>query len=81
MFYNGATIDARWRIGWIAFNRDCTEVVARCIEPLIVPPPPKLRTDTDIAFAASVVAGGKGCAHLYFSRADQLLFRAIVRRS
>lgn len=81
MFYNGATRDARWRIGWIAFNRDCTEIVDRCIEPLIVPPPPKLRSDTDIAFAASVIARENGCAHLYFSRADQLLFRAIVRRS
>lgn len=81
MFYNGATRDARWRIGWIAFNRDCTEVVDRCIEPLIVPPPPKQRSDTDIAFAASAIARGSDCAHLYFSRADQLMFRAIVRRS
>ena len=40
MFYNGATQDARWRIGWIAFDRDCTTVIDRCIEPLIVPPPP-----------------------------------------
>jgi beta-1,2-mannobiose phosphorylase / 1,2-beta-oligomannan phosphorylase len=80
MFYNGATIDARWRIGWIAFNRDYTEIVDRCLEPLITPPPPKLRTDTDIAFASSVLARDD-CAHLYFSRADQLMFRAIVRRS
>src|SRR5262249_21654389 len=41
MFYNGATADARWRIGWIAFDRDCTRIIDRCIEPLIVPPPPR----------------------------------------
>ncbi len=81
MFYNGATRDARWRIGWIAFNRDCTKVVDRCIEPLIVPPPPEHRDDTDIAFAASVIASGLDEADLYFSRADKMLFRAIIRRS
>ena len=26
MFYNGATHDARWRIGWIAFDRDYERV-------------------------------------------------------
>ncbi|MEP7210696.1 MAG: glycosidase [Alphaproteobacteria bacterium] len=80
MFYNGATQDARWRIGWVAFNRDCTSVVDRCIEPLIVPPPPLERTATDIAFAASVVVSGKHC-HLYYSLADKMLFRATLRRS
>ena len=29
MFYNGATRDARWRIGWVAFDRDCLKVVDR----------------------------------------------------
>jgi predicted GH43/DUF377 family glycosyl hydrolase len=81
MFYNGATADARWRIGWIAFNRDYTEVVGRCIEPLIVPPPPKDRGDTDIAFAASCIAIDDATSHLYFSRADKILFRAVIRRS
>lgn len=81
MFYNGATIDARWRIGWIAFNRDCTKVLDRCIEPLIVPPPPEKRDDTDIAFAASVITNDDTTSLLYFSRADKALFRAVVRRS
>jgi predicted GH43/DUF377 family glycosyl hydrolase len=81
MFYNGATRDARWRIGWIAFNRDCTEIVDRCVEPLIVPPPPKERGDTDIAFASSVIVRDEEISHLYFSRADQLMFRAVIRRS
>lgn len=80
MFYNGATRDARWRIGWIAFNRDCTKVVERCIEPLIVPPPPSERMDVDIAFAASVVER-RGRIHLYYSLADKRLFRAEIRRS
>ena len=81
MFYNGATHDARWRIGWIAFNRDYSQVVDRCIEPLIVPPPPKNRDDTDIAFAASCIAVDDVTSYLYFSRADKMLFRAEIRRS
>jgi len=81
MFYNGATRDARWRIGWIAFDRDYTEIVDRCIEPLIVPPPPKDRGDTDIAFAASCIVIDDATSHLYFSRADKILFRAVIKRS
>lgn len=80
MFYNGATRDARWRIGWVAFNRGCTEVVDRCIEPLIQPPPPLERTATDIAFAASVIVRS-GRTWLYYSLADKALFRAQIRRS
>jgi len=80
MFYNGATHDARWRIGWIAFDRDCTKVVDRCIEPLIVPPPNENRTDTDIAFAASVVVEDGGGIWLYYSLEDRRLARACIRR-
>ncbi|HWK36090.1 glycosidase [Sphingomonas sp.] len=80
MFYNGATLDARWRIGWVAFDRDCTRAVARGIEPLIVPPPPEDRAATDIAFAASVVTVG-GETWLYYSLEDQRLARARLRRS
>jgi predicted GH43/DUF377 family glycosyl hydrolase len=79
MFYNGATHDARWRIGWIAFDADYTRVVERCLEPLIVPPPQGLRTDPDIAFAASVVVVD-GEFWLYYSVADTRLFRALIRR-
>lgn len=81
MFYNGATRDARWRIGWVAFDCDYTKVVDRCIEPLITPPPPKDRGDTDIAFASSCVVVNDEISHLYFSRADKALFRAIIRRT
>ena len=80
MFYNGATRDARWRIGWIAFSRDCLKVVDRCIQPLLIPPPVADRTDTDIAFAASVIVE-KGVIWLYYSLEDRRLARARIRRS
>lgn len=80
MFYNGATHDARWRIGWIAFDAEYTKVVARCIEPLITPAPSLERTATDIAFAASVVIVGDQI-WLYYSLADTHLYRAIIRQS
>jgi predicted GH43/DUF377 family glycosyl hydrolase len=79
MFYNGATADARWRIGWIAFDENYTRVVDRCIEPLLVPPPPKERAGTDIAFAASCL-DAEGEIHLYYSLEDRILRRAVVRR-
>jgi len=79
MFYNGATRDARWRIGWIAFDAEYTTVVDRCIEPLITPPPAPDRAAADIAFAASVVVVDRSI-WLYYSLADAKLFRALVRR-
>lgn len=78
MFYNGATDDARWRIGWIAFDENYTRVIDRCIEPMIVPPPPKLRAGVDIAFAASCLDIG-GVTYLYFSLEDRVLRRAQIR--
>jgi predicted GH43/DUF377 family glycosyl hydrolase len=80
MFYNGATRDARWRIGWIAFDAGYTRVVARGIEPLITPPPVDDRSATDIAFAASVVVDGDAI-WLYYSLEDRRLSRALIRRS
>lgn len=79
MFYNGATADARWRIGWIAFDENYSHVVDRCIEPMLVPPPPEQRAGTDIAFAASCLDDGKTIL-LYFSLEDRVLRRAHVRR-
>lgn len=78
MFYNGATADARWRIGWVAFNENYTRVVDRGIEPLLVPPPPKERAGTDIAFSASCLDDGTDIM-LYYSLEDRLLRRARVR--
>lgn len=79
MFYNGATADARWRIGWIAFDANYTRVVDRCIEPLLVPPPPKERAGTDIAFAASCLDRSPDIL-LYYSLEDRLLRRAVIRQ-
>jgi predicted GH43/DUF377 family glycosyl hydrolase len=76
MFYNGATRDAHWRIGWAAFDAGYTRIVARSADPLIVPPPGETG-DTDIAFAASCVKQGSG-VHLYYSVADKSLFRAAL---
>ena len=81
MFYNGATRDARWRIGWVAFDRDCLHVVDRGIEPLITPPPVEDRTATDIAFAASVITEEDGTIWLYYSLEDRMLARARIMRS
>ena len=79
MFYNGATHDARWRIGWISFDADFKTVTGRGIEPLLVPPPATDREATDIAFAASTVIEGDHIA-LYYSLEDRILRRAFVRR-
>ena len=79
MFYNGATVDARWRIGWISFSADFTEGTGRGIEPLLMPPPAKDRTATDIAFAASCLVQGEDI-YLYYSLEDRILRRALIRR-
>ncbi len=79
MFYNGASQDAHWRIGWVAFDAEYTEVVARGDDPLIVPPRPE-GDRTDIAFAASAVETG-GQIYLYYSIADQDMIRATLRRA
>ncbi|HEY1560058.1 MAG TPA: hypothetical protein VGF71_04125 [Caulobacteraceae bacterium] len=84
MFYNGATGDARWRIGWISFDPDFQRMTGRGLEPVILPPPAKSRTATDIAFAASTVSEGAASEGaqiaLYYSLEDRVLRRALVRR-
>lgn len=79
MFYNGATADARWRIGWISFAPDFSRVTGRGIEPLLMPPPAKDRGATDIAFAASCLEEGD-VIQLYYSLEDSILRRASIRR-
>jgi len=79
MFYNGATHDARWRIGWISFSPDFARVTGRGLEPLLVPPPVLSREATDIAFAAATVAEGDRIA-LYYSLEDRMLRRALIAR-
>ena len=79
MFYNGATNDADWRIGWIAFDAAFDRVVARSDAPLIAPDAPH-EGASDIAFAASAVETPDGI-QLYYSQSDQQLCRATIQRS
>jgi len=79
MFYNGATADARWRIGWASFDANFTRVTGRGIEPILMPPPAKDRSATDIAFAASCLVEGEDIL-LYYSLEDRILRRATVKR-
>ena len=79
MFYNGATSDARWRIGWVTFDQGCNCITGRGVEPLLMPPPATDRDATDIAFAASAILQQDGTIHLYYSLEDRLISRAIVR--
>lgn len=78
MFYNGATRDARWRIGWVSFDPGFSRVTGRGVEPMLAPPPARDRAATDIAFAASAVMEGDLIA-LYLSLEDRILSRAMVR--
>ena len=80
MFYNGATRDAEWRIGWALFDRDVSRVVARGEEPLISPDDTRDDGATDIAFAASAVEHD-GEIRIYFSQSDRDIRCAIVRRA
>jgi hypothetical protein len=68
MFYNGATHDARWWIGWITLDADFTRVTARGLEPLLA----TNRACADITFAASTVMED-GVFALYFSIEDRIL--------
>ena len=80
MFYNGATQDATWRIGWATFDQRFTRIVDRCEKPLIVPDLIADEGASDIAFAASAVEKDDHVL-LYFSRSDQDLRVAVIRRT
>lgn len=79
MFYNGATANAQWRIGWVVFDAAYTRVVARSALPIVLPHPKRNVDDSDIAFAASAIEID-GTVHVYYSVADQYVTRAIIRR-
>lgn len=73
MFYNGATRDANWRIGWAELDANLSCIVGRGEDPLVMPP--ELDEDwTDIAFAASAM-WDEGELWLYYSIADRQLKR------
>ncbi len=76
MFYNGGTRAPNWRIGWVAFDARFESIVDRCADPIITPASPK-DYETDIAFSASLVRSDDGL-WLYFSVADQYMYRATV---
>lgn len=78
MFYNGASRDAGWRIGWATFDRGFDQVIARGQAPLISPEKSDTGPATDIAFAASAVEQD-GTVLLYYSESDQHLRRAVVK--
>ena len=76
IFYNGATRDAKWRIGWATLDPDLDRIISRCDKPLIVPD--MVEGDaTDIAFAASAIEED-GRIALYYSLSDKALHRAII---
>jgi predicted GH43/DUF377 family glycosyl hydrolase len=79
MFYNGATEDGRWRIGWALLDSHGDRVIDRCVEPLLTPPPVKDRSATDIAFAASAFTQGD-LIWLYYALEDRRPMRALIRR-
>ena len=79
MFYNGATRDAHWRIGWIVFDAAFTRVLARSEAPIVLPHIKHNKDDTDIAFASSAL-NDDGVIHLYYSVADQYCCRAVIQR-
>ena len=79
MFYNGATENAQWRIGWATFDRRLDKLTDRCAEPLVTPEGPIGNGSTDIAFAASAVERD-GKVLLYLSQSDQDLRVATLRR-
>ena len=80
MFYNGATQDAKWRIGWASFDKDLSNIVERCEDPLISPDGKQSDGASDIAFAASAVEHD-GAVRIYFSQSDQDIRCAMVRRA
>ena len=79
MFYNGATSNAQWRVGWIVFDAYYTRVVARSMNPLVLPHLKLNADDSDIAFAASCIEID-GVIYLYYSVADQYVTRAVIER-
>ena len=78
MFYNGATENAHWGIGWVILSRDCMTVVERCADPVIAPPTQSPH-DKDVSFAASAIES-EGTIWLYFTRNDRELRRATIER-
>ena len=78
MFYNGATHEGIWGIGWVVFDHPNNRVLDRCEEPLIKPPGGE--GGRNMAFAASLIHK-EDRLWLYFSYNDRSCHRAIIDRS
>lgn len=77
MFYNGATPDAVWSIGWVRFDATCRHVVERSIDPLIAAPAASGAAGRRISFAASAVRV-EDRIFLYYTHDDRNLMRATL---
>lgn len=70
LFYNGASKEAVWRIGYALLDQSATVVLDRPEEPLIEPFG-LVGDDTNIAFAASAIVYDAKSAYIYYSIADR----------
>jgi beta-1,2-mannobiose phosphorylase / 1,2-beta-oligomannan phosphorylase len=77
LFYNGASKEAVWRIGYALLDRTVTVVLDRPEKPLIEPFG-LAGNDTNIAFAASAVVEDAKNACVYYSIADRRPYRINV---
>jgi len=77
MFYNGATKEAVWSVGWIVFDIAHDRVLDRCEEPLIVSP--TTYKGRRMAFAASLIER-RATIDLYVSFNDHSCHRVAVDR-
>ncbi len=77
MFYNGATHDGIWGIGWVVFDHLNNRTLDRCEEPLIGPPGEE--GGRNMAFAASLIDEGD-TVRLYLSYNDRTCHRAVITR-
>jgi predicted GH43/DUF377 family glycosyl hydrolase len=70
LFYNGASKEAVWRIGYALLDQSATVVLDRPEKPLIEPFG-LTGDDTDIAFASSAIVDDAKSACIYYSIADR----------
>lgn len=76
MFYNGATDDDHWEIGWILFDEQ-GRVLDRCEKAIIHGSRPEPGTRS-MAFASSAIVQDPSTVWLYYSVADMQMRRATV---
>jgi beta-1,2-mannobiose phosphorylase / 1,2-beta-oligomannan phosphorylase len=77
LFYNGASKETAWRIGWARLDETASVVLARPETPLVRPFGLQAG-DSDIAFAASAVVDRPDRVWLYYSIADRKPYRIPV---